>query len=178
MKDELKAVQEFVEICKERFTESQRRFQTAHQGLQKAQQEFAQAQLDQNNWQGVLASEMARLGRLQQAAQANQGTLPITPSVPSTAEPVKQISANTSTSVADVNKTEMVRELLNQHAEGMTPGEVWAVLKNYIPRPYVYSILKRLKDADQVIYNKRRKRYSMRVAPKNEEEIKEQASIH
>jgi hypothetical protein len=177
MKDELKAVQEFVEICKERFTDCQRRFGTAHQNLQKAQQEFAQAQLEHNNWQGVLNSELARLARLQQAAQENQGTLPMVPAVPNAIEAHKQVPLSASESAAEINKTELVRELLSQHAEGMTPGEVWAVLKNQIPRPYVYSILKRLKDADEVIYNRRRKRYSLRVNAKNEEEIKDQPSV-
>lgn len=176
MKDELKAVQEFIEICKERFAESQRRFGSAHQTLQKAQQEFAQAQLEQNNWHGVLNSEVARLARLQNAAQANQGLLPIPPAASNGTEHT-QPSSSTPETGSDINKTELVRELLNQHTEGMTPGEVWAVLKNQIPRPYVYSILKRLKDADQVIYNRRRKRYSLRITTKPEGELKDQDSI-
>ena len=60
----------------------------------------------------------------------------------------------------------------------MTPVEVWNVLKNQIARPYVYSILKRLKDADEAIYQKRRKKYSLRVIQKTEETNKEPAVIH
>jgi len=117
---------------------------------------------------------MQRLAKLQQAAQANQTLLPITQPQAPTTSATKQPSAAPESAASDVNKTELVRELLAQHPEGMTPGEVWTVLKNQIPRAYVYSILKRLKDADEVIYQRRRKKYSLRVAPKPEEGSKNQ----
>ncbi len=169
---EIESTQQFLETCRTRFAEAQRRFQAAHQNLQRAQQEFAAAQLEHNNWNGIIGSETARLARLQQAAKENQVALPMTPPTPE-AKHVPESHAS------EINKTELVRELLSQHPEGMSPGEIWAILKNQIPRPYLYSILKRLRDADQVIYQRRRKKYSLRVAPKNEEVTKDElATVH
>lgn len=178
--DEIKTTQDFIEVCKMRFAESQRRFQAANQRLQQAQQEFGQAQAEHNNWHGVLNSESARLARLQHAAQANQGVLPMPPTSQTVAPtsqtaPTKQAATTiVESGSSDINKTELVRELLAQHPEGMTPGDIWTVLREQVPRPYLYSILKRLKDADEVIYQRRRKRYSLRVAPKHEDASKEQ----
>jgi hypothetical protein len=163
---------EFLETCKTRLMEAQKRFQAAQQSLQKAQQEFAQAQVEFNNWQGVVNSEMRQQAIQQQVAQSKQPFLPISPQPAPAATPRK-----TGDAAGDVNKTELVRELLAQHPEGMSPTEVWGILKNQIPRPYIYSILKRLKDNDQVIYQRRRKRYSLRVSPKSEEG-KEQPIVH
>lgn len=176
MNDEIKAAQEFLETCKQRYAEAQRRFGLATQNLQRAQQEFANAQVEHNNWQGVLASETARVALLQKAAQANQTLLPMAQPQPPGESVPKQATAPES-NTSDVNKTELVRELLGQHPEGMTPTEIWAVVKNQIPRPYLYSILKRLKDADEVIYQRRRKKYSLRVTSKQEEVPKEQQQV-
>jgi hypothetical protein len=178
---------DFLNMCKERLAEAQRRFMHSQATLQRAQQEFAQAQLEFNNWQGVVAAETRRLALQQQAAQANQTVLAIAVPAPQSTAPqilavphhqTKPVVSTTSEGNTEVNKTELVRELLAQHPEGMTPIEVWNVLKNQIARPYVYSILKRLKDADQVIYQRRRKKYSLRVPQKPEEVNKEQAIVH
>jgi hypothetical protein len=189
MSNEIDATREFLEVCKVRFVESQKRFTLANQNLQRAQQEFAAAQVEHNNWQGVVNSETRRLATLQQLAQVNQALLPITPPNPNPQpQQLKTAPSPAPTPAAsapaapeggnEINKTELVRELLAQHAEGMTPVEVWNVLKNQIARPYVYSILKRLKDADEAIYQKRRKKYSLRVIQKTEETNKEPAVIH
>jgi hypothetical protein len=178
MSDEIKRVREFLEACHARFQEAQKRFQQAQTNLQQAQQEFSAAQLEHNNWQGVLQSESRRLHRLQQQAAEGQTTLPIVshnvkPPVPTSTSGEQSQGPESN----DVNKTELVRELLAQHPEGMNPGEVWAVLKNQIARPYVYSILKRLKDADQVIYQRRRKKYMLKVAAKQPEPSKEPVMV-
>jgi hypothetical protein len=71
-------------------------------------------------------------------------------------------------SPAEPNKTEIIREALHGHPTGMTPGELWLAVKDQIPRRnYVYAVLARLKDRDQV-YVKRGK-YVFRGTPKPQE---------
>jgi hypothetical protein len=68
----------------------------------------------------------------------------------------------------ELNKTEIVRELLRQHSAGMTPSDIWKQVKAQIPhRPYLYSILKRLKDKGDI--TDKRGKYFFKFAPKPEE---------
>jgi len=76
----------------------------------------------------------------------------------------------------DINKTDMVRELLRQHPAGITPTDLWKQVKTRMThRAYLYSILKRLKDKDEVMV--RRGKYIAKMVPKPEEG-KEQPILH
>jgi hypothetical protein len=74
------------------------------------------------------------------------------------------------------NKTDVVRNLLKQHPAGMSAVDIWKeVGEQFTHRPYLYSILKRLRDRQEIV--KRRTRYFLTVIPKAEE-AKEQAVVH
>jgi hypothetical protein len=62
----------------------------------------------------------------------------------------------------ETNKTEMIREVLRQHTNGITPAQVWINVKDKVGRNYVYSVLKRMKDKDEV--KERRGKYYLQVA--------------
>jgi hypothetical protein len=65
---------------------------------------------------------------------------------------------------AEGNKTKLIRDTLKQHSGGITPGELWSLVKGQIKhRPYLYSILKRLSDRKEVA--KRRGKYYFVEAP-------------
>ena len=56
------------------------------------------------------------------------------------------------------NKTNLIRETLKQRPGGVTPSELWDLVRGQIKhRPYVYSVLKRLSDRKEVA--KRRGKY-------------------
>lgn len=80
----------------------------------------------------------------------------------------------------EANKTDLVRDTLRQQAGGTTPKDLWRALQGQIKhRPYLYSILKRLKDKDEVAV--RRGKYFLLQRPEQEEllpPISQQDSTH
>jgi DMSO/TMAO reductase YedYZ molybdopterin-dependent catalytic subunit len=149
--------------------ESQKRFQEAQQRLQAAQQEFAQAQQEFAAWQQAVAFETRH-------QQAKAVVTVATASLPATTP--NKITPAPNANASEENKTEMVREVLAQHPTGMTPTEIWHAVKDRIARPYVYSILKRLRDSNEVMYQKKRKKYTLRIEDKQEESKGTQAVVH
>jgi hypothetical protein len=149
---------DFLDVCKARMADAQKRFQEAQQKLQTAQQEFGIAQQEFAAWQQAVAFETRNQ---QQTAAA----IPPAPTLPATAS-TKVPAAHPS---AESNKTEMIREVLAQHPTGMTPTEIWEAVKDQVARPYVYSVLKRLRDGNEVVYQRKRKKYTIRIAEKSEE---------
>ncbi|MCU1335335.1 MAG: hypothetical protein JWO19_916 [Bryobacterales bacterium] len=129
------------------------------------------------SWQKTIESETRRMEA--QAKQAQQQATQATPAAPATItqtpaaaqprpEATPEATHESNASAGDINKTELIRELLQQNSNGMTPAEVWRAVKEQIPRrSYVYSVLGRLKDRDQVSVNRRGK-YFFRI-PKMEE---------
>lgn len=65
-----------------------------------------------------------------------------------------------------VNKTEIVRELLRSHTNGITPADLWKGFQIQAPgtsRQYLYSVLKRLRDREYVCV--RRGKYVLKTKP-------------
>jgi hypothetical protein len=61
-----------------------------------------------------------------------------------------------------VNQTEAVRELLRRHPGGMTPSDIWREVSGQFKyRAYLYSVLKRLRDREEVVM--RRKKYALKA---------------
>jgi len=186
----------FLETIKMRVSDAQRRWTEAQHKLQVAQQEFQTAQMEFSNWQGVLNAEMRHLGIAQpvqparplpqpqariitvgQPQQAVVQTPPIpTPTPPATAQPTTTQPNSPSGQQSEVNKTELIRELLQQHPAGMSPLEIWTALKDEVTRDYVYAVLKRLKDRNQIVFQRKRRKYFMRV-PQKPEDTKEQTLL-
>jgi hypothetical protein len=149
---------------------------------------IAQHQDVQAQQQALIHAAQVRAAQIAQAVVQSNRASPSPPPAqasvqpPASEKPVEATPAPSHeiiepASSATDNKTELVRELLAQHPEGMTPAEIWHALRNHVARAYVYSILKRLKDADEIIYLRRRKKYSLRVVSKSEEVGKE-AIVH
>jgi hypothetical protein len=138
-------------------------FQAAQQALQTAQQNF-------NVWTLAVQAE-TREEHLRLAA-ATENQLPLPTAKPQTASisvaPPQSQPSESSDSGESLNKTDTVRDLLRQHPNGMSAIEIWKeVSADFKHRPYLYSVLKRLRDRDEVIM--RRKKYCLKFAPKVEE---------
>lgn len=140
----------FVDELKARHAEAHKRLQTAQQEMQAAQAKLNAIAQEFNSLQFLLTSENAKL------AQENN---PVGPQAPQVAAPPQ---------LTDLSKTDMIRELLRQHPTGMSPTEIWREVKGQMThRAYLYSILKRLKDKDEVFL--RRKKYIPKIVTKSEE---------
>jgi hypothetical protein len=138
---------EFLENLKARHAESQKRFLAKQAQVNTMNQEFQVVAQEFNAWQTLLNLET----RKEQAGEAPpivvQSTGQITTGANSATGPA------TPSRSTDVNKTEIVRELLRQNSSGMTPGEIWKqaqIKAQFRHRPYLYSVLKRLKDRGDI----------------------------
>jgi hypothetical protein len=155
---------EFLENLRSRFAESQKRFVAKQQQLAAVNAEFQAVAQEFNAWQTLLNLET----RKEQAA----ATISVSPEHTQTpnvaALAISGSPSATTMPAAELNKTEIVRELLRQHSAGMTPSEIWKQVKAQIPhRPYLYSVLKRLKDKGDI--TDKRGKYYFKFAPKPEE---------
>ena len=185
---------DFLETCKIRMAESQKRFLEAQQKLQMAQQAFAMAQQEFAAWQQAVAFETKRQQQQSQPALVPPAAVvsPATPTLTTTAPvaiapaapvadalpvaPSSKIGSPPNANTSEENKTELIREVLAQHPTGMNPTEIWEIVKDRIARPYVYSVLKRLRDGHEVMYQKKRKKYTLRITD-NQEGIKEHTVV-
>lgn len=155
---------QFLETLKSRLAEAQKRYSEAQAHLQKSQADFNAAAQEVNSWQIAMNAEARK-------QQASAGLL--TPPQPSLTLNAPGSTAPNS-DAGGTNKTEAIREILRQHPNGITPGEIWKELKGQIAhRPYMYSILKRLKDKGESM--ERRGKYFLK--PAVNEEGKNQATI-
>jgi hypothetical protein len=136
---------DFMETLKIRQQDAQRRFQAAQQKLAVAQAEAQSAQQEFNSWNYALATEMRKE---QQEAAAALAAKQVGPPAPAPAPDTTSVNAS-ATNVPEVNKTDLVRGVLRQHPNGITPTEIWNELKNQVGNAYIYSVLKRLKDRDE-----------------------------
>ena len=147
---------DFLDTIKQRVAESNKRMSEVAQRFQSVQQEFNAAQQEHASWMKIVEVETKReqsAAPLLFTANANNNT-PSEQEVISSAAPMLP--------ARDGNKTDMVRDLLkSRQPNGMQPSEIWEQLQNEIPRPYLYSVLKRLKDRDEVLI--RRGKYFFRL---------------
>jgi hypothetical protein len=155
-------VSTFLDTIKLRLAETQREHQEATAEFQRAQAKFQTIAQRLQSWQIAFQTETQR--EQAEAAHANQGTKqPETPPRPVQNATITIVAGN-----HDVNKTDLIRQCLRQHPAGMTGKELWDAVKIQIShRPYVYSVLKRLQDNEEVIV--RRKKY--RLVPKPGEDV-------
>ena len=131
--------------------EAQARHAEITKKFQMAQAEWQAANAEVNGYQKVIELETRK--ELEKAATA-----------PQMEGPVSQAEQQAE---QDSNKTQIVRDALALHP-GLTPAQVWGAVKNQISRrPYVYSVLKRLKDRKQII--EKRGKYYLPTPPKIEE---------
>lgn len=158
---------DFLEQLKLRLDEAQRRHQIAAQRLQIAQQEHMVATQDYASWQNAVRVETLREQQQQQVQQQPPGTEVVTP-----------INAleNAPTNREEISKTDLIRQMLQQHPEGLRPTDLWKQLGNQLKyRAYLYSVLKRLRDKGEVC--EKRGKYFLKIVQKMETEEKTHALV-
>jgi hypothetical protein len=161
---------EFLETLKERLAEAQRRIVLAQARLQQAQVEFASIQQEHNSWAHAVNTEMRREQIQEQIIQSSQ---PMQTSEPEkaavVAAPVRAENEieQPVVSIAEINKTQLIRDVLQQHPNGIKPVGVWHQVRNQVARNYVYSVLSRMKEKKQVV--ERRGKYFLQIISKPEE---------
>jgi hypothetical protein len=163
-----------LEEIQTRLVEAQKQLAEATQVLTAAQQKHQAASHNFNVWNAAMQLEQREEQLRQAAATEKQSELPLSTTKPvaSIASPIEHV---VDTSEA-VNKTEIVRTLLKQHPAGMSAVDIWKeVGAQFTHRPYLYSVLKRLRDREEVI--KRRNKYCLTAIPKVEG-VKEQPVVH
>jgi GrpB-like predicted nucleotidyltransferase (UPF0157 family) len=156
----------FLEMLKARMDDAQKRYAEVQQRLQAVQGEHQRAAQELASWQTAFQTETrneaARAATL--ALTQNAGQPPVITALAAAAVTVTEHASEGS---PDTNKTELVRDVLKR-SNGIRPIDVWKTVQEQIPnRTYVYSVLKRLKDKDQV--SVRKGKYYFRMVPKIEE---------
>ena len=170
-----------LEEIQTRLAEAQKRLTEANAAFAVAQQAQAQANHNFNVWNMALQVEQ-RDEKLRQD-KANEKQLPLPTAMKEEASPVAvpsiavPIASEQPTDNSETpNKTDAVRNLLRQHPNGMSAVDIWKeVREDFKHRPYLYSVLKRLRDREEIV--KRRNKYCLIVIPKAEE-VKEQTIVH
>jgi uncharacterized protein HemX len=162
-----------LEDLKLRLAAAQARHAVAQQKLQVAQVEFNSATAEVNIWNNAVMIETR--DESARAAEAAKDQIPIDLPSEATVEAAvsdaEQIEVQPEEDEEPVNKTEAVREILRQNPGGMTPAALWAAFQQQAPntrRNYLYSVLKRLRDYEEVA--QRRGKYVLKVKPPTNEE--------
>lgn len=138
---------DFLDELKARFADAQKRLQVAQAELQAANTRLQGIAQEFNSLQFLLNQENAKLQHQTKPA------------------PTEATDANVPQQTSEINKTDMIRDLLRQQADGLSPTEIWKQVKTQMShRAYLYSVLKRLKDKDEVIV--RRGKYIIKIVPK------------
>jgi hypothetical protein len=154
-------MESFLETLRNRQQDALKRMQVAQQKLQVATAEFQQVQQEFNSWNVAVGTETRRV---QQLATEN-GRPALSPPSQTVAS---QIAVPEPPPIKAENKTDLVRTFLQHHPTGVTPGDLWQQLKSQLQqRAYLYSVLKRLKDKDEIRVT--RGKYYFKQPPQSEE---------
>jgi hypothetical protein len=144
----------FLDQLKARSVEAQKRVAETQQQAQAAQALFQSAAQEFNSLQLLVNLESAREAKASPQAKA---------------APVVERPA---VAISEGNKTELVRNLIFDNPEGLTPPEIWKrVGAKMVRRQYLYSVLKRLKDREIIV--EKRGKYFQRIATKAEGETQQ-----
>jgi hypothetical protein len=183
---------QFLEMLKARLSDAQQRLQVAQVNLSKAQAEHQAVMQEFGSWQNAVSVESRREQQQPIAAP------PPAPPATFSAQPVRRIIGSVTTvppqhfapaatpaaptmeapsvSGSEINKADLIRDVLRENPNGITPADLWRKVKDHVGRPYVYSVLKRLKDRKKVA--ERRGKYFLQIEPKQTEEAKESPHVN
>ncbi len=151
---------------KARLDEARSRLILVSQRHQAIGLELQQATNECNIWTAAVALETREEEKRLARANENQirMDLPDLAEAPKVPPGPEESHSEASTPATPVNKTLRVREILRSHATGMTPSELWTVVRDEVSsRAYLYAILKRLRDNDEVSI--RRGKYFIKAKP-------------
>ncbi len=168
-----------IEELQARVADAKLRLDLATKAFQMYQAAFQQAQQDHTIWVNALQAEVRDEQRRVTTVAEKLPSPTVSTSKPDPIpepqvfiEPVDLVDEMSES----LNKTDTVRDLLARHPAGMTAVDIWnEVSADFKHRPYLYSVLKRLRDRDEIV--KRRNKYCLKLIPKPEEH-KEQAVVN
>lgn len=159
-------MQSILEELQKRISEAERHVNDAGKQLQAADKAYNAAMSELQIWRSAFDAET----RAQIEAKSMQGILvgmeSLLPQAPDNIEyppePAEPATGHLpSLQAGGLNKTELIRSLLRENPAGLTPPQIWEhVAGQFKHRPYMYSVLKRLKDHDEVVT--RRNKYLLR----------------
>jgi len=166
----LDGLKERLEAAKARLALAQQRWQAVQSELQAATQNHA-------IWSSAVQIEMAEEAAKLAEAQAKQIPMELpTTEAPRTEVPESDSANSGEPQTESINKTELIREQLQGHSHGMTPTDLWKAVGSTISnRAYLYSILKRLRDRDEIVL--RRGKYFIKVKPAEVQEKNETSEV-
>jgi hypothetical protein len=161
----------FLDQLKARLADAQQRLQASQLKLAQVQAEHNTVMMEFTSWQNAVNVEARKEQLAVVTVPVNPAAGATKPALPATtpASPLgvhQQVNTNGSGNTK-VNQVDLVRAVLRQHPNGITPVAVWKQLGDRVGRAYVYSILKRLRDSDQA--QRRRGKYVLVVGAKSEE---------
>lgn len=144
----------FLEMVRERLEAARLRLSAAQQALQAATAEAQAAAAEFAVWNNAASLELKEQEKRTAAAQANQIPMNL-PGITVAPKPSEATPEETHTREKEPpetsNKTEKVREIIRAREAGVKPAELWIEVRDYVSsRAYMYSILKRLRDNDEV----------------------------
>ena len=153
----------FLDELRSKLAAAQARNAAATARFQLAQAELQAAQQDVNVWNHAVViesrEEAARIAALE--SQPSQLTLEsgdIDTEASLEEKALEEAAEAQREEVGEpVNKTEQVREILRRHPAGIDPATLWRTFNAQFPntsRAYLYAVLKRLRDKEQVFQKK------------------------
>lgn len=157
---------DYLERLKADLVEAQKRLTGAQQKMQSFQAEFQAAHADVQSFTRAVET-VARREQQEEAEklQARSGE----PKSLDADVPLASGSADGH----EVNKTDLIRDAIRLHP-GASPADLYDSVKDQVSRTYLYSVLKRLKEHDEVMV--RRKKYYFKTVSRIEE-AKEKTSV-
>jgi hypothetical protein len=144
----------FLEMMKDYVETARMRLGAAEQAHKESAAELQAAASDFAIWNN--AYTLAQKEREKWQAEARETQLPMDlPGVAEAKDTAKDDASEEPVSQPEINKTDKVREVLGLHVSGITPAQLWGAVKVFdVSRPYLYSVLKRLRDNDEVSVRK------------------------
>jgi len=144
----------FLDSMKEYVDKARQRAALAEDAYRTAASEFQAASNDLTIWSNAYALALKERERWQAEARETQTQLPM--ELPDAGENARQPPSIPveQPRTEEINKAAKVREILAARG-GITPAELWMEVKDFnMTRPYLYSVLKRLRDNNEVAVRK------------------------
>ncbi len=152
-----------LEELKIRLAAAQARHANAQARLQATQGEFNAATQNLNVWANAVNIEAAE--EAARASEAAKDQMPINLQMPTSSVAEAAANEDSSTDEEPINKTEFVRDLIRV-SQGITSDAIWKAFHQAAPngsKNYLYSVLKRLRDKDEI--SQRRGKYFLKAKP-------------
>jgi hypothetical protein len=151
-------MESIIQELQRRIADAERRVNDASIALQAADKLYSATMNELHVWRSALDAET----RAQHAQTVFAGMQDLVP-VQSDMNASNVVAKPDPVQTVGTNKTELIRSLLRQNPAGLTPPQIWEyVADQFKHRPYLYSVLKRLKDHNEVVT--RRDKYVLSTA--------------